>query len=381
MKNTWAELDLDVLRQNVLMLRKDLEEACKIIFIVKSDAYGHGVCRVAVCAWECGIRWFAVAHVEEAVILRGILPDAEIIMTGVIDRADVPVMIENNVIVFLVDKAHGEMVAAVSAKEGVDLRCHVKVDTGMGRLGFAWDNAAREIYDLSKLPGLNICGICTHFSSAGIKERSFTDVQAERFNEVVRECERRGLLIPFKHMANSVAMLRDSAWDGDGVRVGILLYGYGGKKTGDSLYERCIETKPFLHWKTRVIQVKNVPAGFTVSYNSTYVTKSETCIGIIDVGYADGYLRALSNKGFVLIGGKRCAVVGRVTMNVTVVDLGIGSDVKVGDEVVLMGTQGEESIWADEIAEWCDTICYEVLTGIKTEGSRPCGFIEPTYPE
>ncbi len=366
MKNARVELDLEIFRENISVLRKYIGGKKEIMFVIKSDAYGHSLELLARHAWRSGIKWYLVAHVEEAITLRRLLPDAEIVMAGVIDDSDVKAMIENNIIVFVVSKAHGEMIAAAARKQISALRCHIKIDTGMGRLGLIWNNAVADICDLSKVPGLKISGICTHFASAGAEDKSFPDLQVQRFNDVLRMCAEKGITIPFRHASNSAGILRDTTWDYEAVRAGILLYGYCGKNMKrDS--ERNIETKPFLHWKTRVIQVRKVPAGFHVSYDSTYTTKAETCIGTIDIGYSDGYPRKLSNKGYVLVGGQRRPVIGRVTMNVTTVDLGPETNAKQGDEVVLIGTQGKESLWADEIADWCDTISYEILTGIKSE--------------
>jgi len=164
-----------------------------------------------------------------------------------------------------------------------------------------------------------------------------------------------------RHVANSDALLRDTEWQADAVRVGILLYGYSSAHPRQRL-----PTRPFLHWKTRLLLVKRVPSGFPVGYGGTYRTPCETCLGTIDVGYADGYARACGNRAFVLVKGRRVPVVGRVSMNLTTLDLGPASDAVEGDEVVLLGQQGAEAVWADDIAEWVGTIPYEILTGIRS---------------
>jgi len=375
MKNTWIELDLSVLTGNLRSMQSALGAGTEIILVVKSNAYGHGMELVARHARECGVKWFAVVRVDEALVLRKLLPDAQIILLGVIDPAEVAVAIERNLIPVIVSEKHAMSLMSSPALAGPDaaarsLRCHAKVDTGMGRLGFAWEQAGQVVPGLACRPGLDICGICTHFASSGSDDRNFADLQAERFAKVVAECEAGGLTIPFKHMSNSGAILRDSAWDMDAVRGGILLYGYGQGPPGQTRDSRGIRTEPFLQWKTRVVQVKKVPAGFPVSYDSTYVTNRETHVATIDAGYADGYSRLLSNSGFVVAGGRRRPVIGRVTMNLFTVDLGPVTKVTEGDEVVLVGSQGAESVWADEIAGWCNTIFYEVLTSIRTEVRR-----------
>ena len=174
-------------------------------------------------------------------------------------------------------------------------------------------------------------------------------------------CAANGLRVSYRHIANSAAFLAHPEWDLTAVRCGIIAYGYGARYEGARA-----PTKPFMQWKTRVIQVRHVPAGFPVSYLSTHVTQAPTVLATINVGYADGFARQLSNRGMVLLNGRRVPVVGRVTMNFTVLDAGSDSQVREGDEVVLMGEQGGESLWADELARWCKTIPYEILTSIRS---------------
>lgn len=375
MSNTWIELDLGTLRSNLRTLQSAIKDSTEIIFVVKSNAYGHGLVPVSQCAWECGVKWFAVANINEALILREIMPDAGIIIVGVMDQAAAAQAIGNNIVPVIISEKHAIDLASVASSLKAILRCHAKIDTGMGRLGFPWEEAPAILPKLARLPGLDICGFCTHFASASSQDRSYARMQAERFNTVIRLCEEKGLYVPFKHISNSGAVLCNRAWNMDGIRPGILLYGYGKQNSEirdpKSESKDCIEiqTKPFLQWKTRIIQIREVPAGFPVSYDSTYTTPKETRIAVIDVGYADGYSRKLSNIGFVVAGGRRCPVVGRITMNLTMIDLGMDTAASEGDEVVLIGTQGSASVWADEIAHWCETIPYEILTSIKATAS------------
>jgi alanine racemase len=271
------------------------------------------------------------------------------------------------------------------------------IDTGMGRLGFPWATAGEDVPRVARLPGLAVCGISSHFASAASADAAFTQLQAERIQRVVVGCEARGLRGLFKHISNSGGIQMGSCWDMDGVRPGILLYGYGGLR-GTSVTSaagglsrgaasgngaatpprasapagglREVKTRPFLHWRSRVLQVKTMGAGQPISYDGTYVTREDTRIGTVDVGYADGYSRSLSNRGRVLIRGRRYPVAGRVTMNFLMVDLGRTSDVQEGDIVTLLGTDGAEAIHADEMAGWRDTIAYEVLTSIRTDDRR-----------
>jgi alanine racemase len=372
MKNTWIELDLDVLRANIMNLRAALSHSTTIICVVKAEAYGHGMIPVARCAWDCGVRWFAVVHLNEALALRALLPDANILILGVIGPEHVEEVLRANLTPVLISESQAVALAAAATARGGELTCHVKVDTGMGRLGFLWDEAAAVLPRLAALPGLRMRGICTHFASADSADGGFADVQADRFRQVVKACEAARITGLFRHAANSGAIMSGAPRDLDGVRPGILLYGYGSKPAvspqsapGATPRPR-VETRPFLQWKTRVVQIRKVPAGFPVSYDSTYVTRDETRIATLDVGYADGYARQLGNRGEVLIRGKRQPVVGRVTMNLIAVDLGPTGEAAEGDEVVLIGRQGQAAVWADEVAAWRDTIAYEVLTNIRT---------------
>jgi alanine racemase len=378
MSNTWIELDLEALADNIRNVRAALTRAAEIIFVVKSDAYGHGLAPVARQAWQCGLRWFAVAHIGEALRLRELLPEARILVMGVLAPEEIPAALAARLLPVVVSAEHGLALAAAAAAQGQALACHAKVDTGMGRLGFAWETAADALAALARRGGLALQGICTHLASADEPETDFAETQAERFRQVVLGCAERGLPPLFKHLANSGGVLRDVAWDLDGVRLGILLYGYGprlaraGSAPGEARRARgrAVATRPLLHWKTRVVQVKTVPARFPVSYGSTHVTERETILATVNAGYADGYRRALGNRGAILIGGRRCPVVGRVTMNLTVADAGPDAAVRVGDEATLLGTQGGEAVWAEELAALCGTISYEVLTSIRTDVRR-----------
>ena len=367
--NTWTELDLGALADNVANLRSRLTPSTDVIFVVKADAYGHGMLPVARCARDCGIRSFAVAHMNEARALRQELPEAEIVILGAIPPAQAAAAVEGDFVPVIVSKEHARQLSrAVLAKFGPrrPLRCHFKIDTGMGRLGFPWRDAAARIPAAAAQEGLRPEGACTHFAQAGSKEQAFTEAQMRRFREVLAACETAGLELPRTHVSNSSAVLRHADWDAQAVRPGILLYGYPDMTDAP----RPVPVKPVLQWKTRVLQVKQVPAGYTISYGSTHVTRCLTRIATLDAGYADGYHRSLSNRGIVLVGGRRCPVIGRVTMNFIMVDLGPEHHARTGDEAVLAGEQESASIWADELAELAGTIPYEILTSIRSTDRR-----------
>jgi alanine racemase len=360
--NAWLELDFDVLCRNVAAMKAALEPATEIILVVKANAYGHGLVPVATRAFGCGVNWFLVARMDEARTLRAALPDVKILLLGAVWAQDIPEIISSRIIPVLVCPEQAATLAACAREAGLTVPCHVKIDTGMGRFGFPWEKAPELLADLQRGGGFDIRGVIMHFASAGKSGDAFATMQLERFQKVVTGCSKSGLDGLFKHVANSAAFAAHPEWDMDGVRVGILAYGYGGQRRDSR-----VQTRPFLQWKTRVLQVKRVPAGFPVGYLSTYITPEPTWLATIDVGYSDGLSRLMSNKGYLLVGGRRAKVVGRVTMNFTTLDVGPAGGVKVGDEVVLIGTQGSESLWADELARWCQTIPYEILTNIRSE--------------
>jgi len=360
MSNSWIELDLEVLRDNIRRVRASLCPQSGIVFVVKADAYGHGMPPVARCAAGCGVSMFAVAHIDEAILLRSSLPDVRIIILGVLAAGDVPAAVEQRLVPVLVDEEHAASLAARAVEIRASLECHVKIDTGMGRLGIPWERAPEAIERMSRNKSLKITGICSHFASADEPDAAFARTQAERFHSVMSACAKKGITFQFRHISNSGGFHSTPDCDYEGVRCGIQLYGYGRRGAKSRT-----ETRPFLQWKSRVVQVKKVPAGFPIGYGGTFRTARETLIATIDTGYADGYPRLLGNKAQILVGGRRVPVVGRVSMNMITVDLGPASDVKVRDEAVLLGRQGAEAIWADEIAGWCGTIPYEILTGIR----------------
>jgi alanine racemase len=234
----------------------------------------------------------------------------------------------------------------------------------MGRLGIYWEEAPDVIEQIHGLRGLHIEGLASHFACADSDDKHMAKQQIARFRHVIQECEKRELHCGVKHISNSGGILSSFEWDMDAVRPGILLYGYG---CGRRQIARTLETRPILQWKSRIVQLRKVRKGFRISYESTYTVPQDTTVGIVDAGYADGYPRLLSNKAPVIVHGKRVPVIGRVTMNLMVVDLGPDTVAEEGDEVVLLGEQGDASVWADELAEYCNTIPYEILTGIRTD--------------
>jgi len=369
-QSNWTELNVQQLRTNIHMIAGILRPGTSLIPVVKSNAYGHGMEAVARCAWEEGVRFFTVARIDEALALREQLPHARILMVAPLSPHDAIAAADAAIQTVIVDADHARGLSE-AIRQGTPLVCHVKIDSGMGRLGLGWENAASEIRDIASLPGISLTGLCSHLATSDEADKTFAQTQATRFRQVAADCAAQGLDDLFLHLSNSAGVATTSEWDLHGVRTGIALYGYPaeeGQTAGTE--ERVIRTRPCLQWKTRVLQVKYVPKDFAVSYGRTYRSTRRTQIATIDVGYADGYSRLLSNRADVLIGGRRCRVAGRVTMSLTTVDVGPDATVHPGDEVVLIGRQNALSIWANELASLCGTISYEVLTAIRSGPSR-----------
>ncbi len=368
MKSSWVEIDAGVLGENIAALRAAVRSSTEIIFVVKANAYGHGLTVMAREAARSGVRWFAVAFLHEAMEVRRVLPDARILVMGVVEPEDAPALCAEQITPIIVGADHGRAMAASARAAGATLEAHLKVDTGMGRLGVAWPEAVEVFRALKEEPGLRITGACSHFATVEPKQPQRAEEQASRFMGLVKELESINGGPLFKHISSSRAILYRPEWDLDGVRPGICLYGYG---TNDARMR--FKTHPFLQWKATVMQVKAAPANFPVGYYGTYVTPAPTRIAIVSVGYADGYHRALSNRGHVLIRGYRCPVIGRVSMNWVTADVGRAEGAQAGDEAVLIGEQAGASVWAGELARICRTIPYEILVGI--DGVAPRHYV------
>ena len=359
-------MDLGLLEKNIRALQAALQDGPEIIFVVKADAYGHGAVPLARRAVQAGVKWLGVAYVQEAAALRAAgVAGPDILIMGASEPGDVDDLLALQLTPILVGEAHARALGDAAVRAGGRLRAHLKIDTGMGRLGVGWEEAPAIYRRLLGHPGLELSGVCSHFAAVEPGRPEAAGAQIERFlafDEARRAYDPRPIM---RHISSSRAMLYDSAWDFEGVRPGIALYGYGARDAGMRA-----RTQPILEWKACVMQVRSVPAGFAVGYYSTYHTMRPTKLATLCVGYADGFLRTMSNRGIVLIGGRRHPVVGRVSMNWITVDVGPDADVHPGDEAVLIGRQGREQLWADELARMCRTIPYEILTNIDARIER-----------
>jgi alanine racemase len=355
----WVEVDLQAIAENLEAIRHKVGPR-KIMGTVKANAYGHGLVEVARLLETEGIDMLGVSILDEAEDVRTAGIRTPILMMGTILPEEADRTIELGVTPTLNSFTVAESIAGAGRKRGRRIKAHVKIDTGMGRFGELPDAAINYVGRLQALEYLQIEGIYTHFPVADEQNDSFTLEQIEQFKRVIHDLEEKGFHIPVQHAANSSAILNYPESYFNMVRPGDALYGlYPSEKV-----DKSIRLKPALSWKSRILTLKQVPEDWSISYGRTYITPTEKRIAIIPVGYADGYNRRLSNKGQVLIRSQRAPVIGLVCMDQFMVDVTHIPDVTIGDEVVLIGQQGDREITADDLASQLRTINYEIICGI-----------------
>lgn len=362
----WAEIDLSAIKHNIKEARKAVGGRIAIMAVVKANAYGHGAEHIAKAACEAGASCFGVALPEEGVTLRGagITQPVHILAESAHDA--IPLIVENDLTATICSLEFTRALSQEAVRRGKTVRAHVKVDTGMNRIGLFPETVIEFMRNVRDLPGIELEGIFTHFSEADNPNSDYTDRQLERFNNLISDLEKAGICPPIKHAANSAAVYLHPASHFDMVRIGISMYGLHPSDATKGL----INLKPALAFKARLSFVKWLACGEGVSYNRTHKATCDTRIGTVPAGYGDGYSRLLSNKGRVLIGGCSYPVVGNICMDQFMVDLGVDSTAKVDDEVVLIGRQNNEEISADELAATLGTINYEVVCMINSRVPR-----------
>ncbi|MBR5624047.1 alanine racemase [bacterium] len=367
---SWAEINLNAFRHNVDTVRTLIPKGCQLLLPLKANAYGHGLEATAKAAFEFGIDWLGLATCKEALEIRSYVPNANILVLGPSEPDDVRVLSIHNITPVLVDLENARAMNESARHFGMPLQAHLKIDTGMGRIGFRYSNLD-DIYAATQLSHIKITGIMTHLSMADHPDSQLTIDQQARFQEVLLYLFKRGITIPLRHMEASGAVLNIDNSGYNMVRPGILIYGGYPLSQAEKEKLHGATLEPMLSWKTRVTQIKKVPKGQSLGYNAVYTTTQETYIATIEVGYGDGYRRILSNRAEVLVKGKRYPVRGMISMDQTTVELGPDEPVvKPGDEVVLLGKQGENEITVQEMAEWMGTITYEVYTAISARVER-----------
>ena len=361
MRPTHAEIDLSAVSANVSLACRLAGRDTQVMAVVKADAYGHGAVPVSKAALEAGATWLGVAVPEEAVPLRAAGITSRILVLGPIapDQADLVVALDLDQTVC--DPSLAEAVDRVARARGRVISLHLKVDTGMHRVGIRPQQVQSVAERIAALRSVRLVGLMTHLAAAEAEDPTFAREQLARFAEAEQGLAAAGVRVSVRHAANSAALIFLPEARLDLVRPGIMLYGYHPRGR-----QRHIEPllTPALRLRTVINHIQQVARGDSVSYGRTFVAPRDLCVATLPVGYADGYGRLLSNQGHVLIRGLRVPIVGRVCMDMTMVDVTGVPDVRVGDEVVLIGRQGAEEITADDVAELQGTISYEVLCRI-----------------
>ena len=365
---TWAEIDLSRLAANVREFRRFLPVNVQLLAVVKADAYGHGAYEVACVALREGATMLGVASLEEGKNLREKGVSAPILILGYTDPRQNPSLLEMQLTPTIFNWETVDALSQLAQAQGKRVAVHVKLDTGMGRLGLNHPREALSFLErVAALPGIILEGIYTHFAAADEADPSFTHHQLRTFKSILEACREKKITIPLKHAANSAAALEFPAAYLDLVRIGISLYGY---YPAQNLQRERPRLLPVMSLKSRIVFLKKVPARTPISYGGTYCPPRETTIATVALGYADGYNRLLSNRGAMLVRGRKVPVAGKVCMDYTMLDVGEMPDVKEGDEVVAFGRQDSAEISADELARELGTISYEVLCNISKRVPR-----------
>lgn len=365
LRQSWVEISLGALENNLNEIKQQLNGQ-EIIAVVKADAYGHGAVKIAKALESLGVKYFAVATIEEALELRHNGINTNILILSFVPHECFELLIANSFtpVIGRLESAQALSNAAVKLLKK-DCGFMFAIDSGMGRIGYCVMTeeerklALEEYIEMDSLPGIKASGIITHFSSADEEEREYTDTQIKNYKAFYEMLKSAGHT-PVRAAANSAAIMVYPNALFDAARPGIILYGL---YPSTYLYGRELALEPLMSVKSNIVNIKTVPEGRAISYGRKYVSDGERVIATIPLGYADGYSRALSGRAEVLVNGRRCPVAGNICMDQCMIDVSSVPDASVGTEVVIMGKQGEESITADELAEKLGTINYEIVCG------------------
>lgn len=363
----WLEIRLDRLIKNLERLRSVHGAQVALAAVIKANAYGHGIVPVAK-ALEGKAEFLGLASLKEGCLLREQGARSPLLIFGRIFPEEIPLALQMKLTLTLSSFEEAREISEEAVRNRETAVCHIKIDTGMGRLGIPFAQALAEVEKISKLPALNLEGIYTHFATAEKVHDPFGDEQLNRFEELLRALQRKGITFRFRHAANSAGTLRFRTPWLNLVRPGIALYGV---YPGPSFQEKIL-LEPVLSFKSRIAFIKRIAAGDSVSYGREFIAARPTTIALLPVGYSHGYPFRLSGKGEVLCRGRRFPIAGRICMDAVLIDLGETADLRVGDEVTLLGEEGAESIRAEELAARAGTIPYEILT--RMEPSLPRYF-------
>lgn len=363
----WAEINLDNLINNIDEIKKQSKNS-EVIGVVKANAYGHGAVEVSKTLLENGINKLAVANIIEAIELRDNDIKSPVMLLGISENYAIDSIIKYDVEPTISTLNFAKELNNKAIVSNKMINVHIAIDSGMGRIGFKnTENNINDIIEISKLSNLNIESIFSHFSTADSIDKSYSDYQIEVYNNILSALEKRGLKINKKNLSNSAAIIDLPESHCDYVRPGIIQYGYYPSK---EVNINNLNIQPVLTWKTRIIHLKEVEENEFIGYGKTFKTTRKTKIATLPVGYADGYSRALSNKGKVIINGQLAPIIGNVCMDQFMVDVTDIKDVKAFDEVILLGESGNVKFNAEDMAEIIGTISYEVLCLIGRRAPR-----------
>jgi len=369
LRQVWAEVNLQTLRENYFKLQAYTQS--EMMPIVKADAYGHGVIPVVKTLMACGAKRYGVALLEEALEIKAVFPELTIMIIGATELDHSDTLVKEDIIPAIYQFSQAQALSDAAVKQNRTARLHIKIDTGMNRIGFR-ETDSLDILRIADLPNLFIEGIFTHFATSDQRDLSFAREQLKRFQTLYGKLKSAGLTIPIRHAANSAAIIQFPESHFELVRLGISLYGL----TPSSQIGGNVGLEPVMSWKAKVSHVKSIKTGETISYGRTFQAAYPTRVATIPVGYADGLRRALSNHGEMLIQGRRSMVIGRICMDQTMLEVTKIPSVQVGDIVTILGKDNHEQITATEMAEWIGTISYEVVCGISKRVPRI--YFDPT---
>ncbi|MBP3337323.1 MAG: alanine racemase [Clostridia bacterium] len=359
-RRAWVEVDLDALKKNFENIKAKLKESTKTMCVVKADAYGHGYAEVSKTLSACGADCFAVATIEEAVQMRKAGIDKDILILGYTEKSAAHDLVYYDITAAVFDYECAENLSLEAKSQGKTAKVHIKIDTGMTRIGYSiTEEAADEIIKITKLDSLFVEGMFSHFSKADGYDKTYSAYQFYNFMQMDEMLKSRGFCVPVKHIANSAAIMEMPEYQLDMVRPGIILYGI---YPSDEVDTENLELTPVMSIKAHIARVREVEKGTLVSYGGTYsAKKDDEKIATVPIGYADGYTRIFTGKTKMIAGGKAVPVVGRICMDQCMIDVSLVHNIDVGDEVIVMGKEGDIDIGADYLAEKAGTIGYEIV--------------------
>lgn len=367
LRPAWAEIDLDAIAYNTRNIKKLIGDK-DLIAVVKANCYGHGVIDIIPTLLENGVSRFAVAMISEALEIRDNKITAPVMILGFTPLYLGEELINNNIEQTVYDLDYAKELSKIALTLNKKAKIHIAIDTGMGRIGFLPNEKSIDnITEICSLEGIEVIGIFTHFSTSDEKDKEYSHEQFTKMLSVMDTLKKRGIDIPLKHVANSGAIIDLPDTYLDAVRAGIILYGY---YPSDEIDKNNLALKPALTLKATITNVKTLEKDMYVSYGRTFKTSNETIVATIPVGYADGYLRKLAENGKVIIKGKFAPIIGRICMDQFMIDVTNIPDVKIGDEVILLGEKNGLKYNADDMAKKLDTINYEVTCMLKSRLPR-----------